>query len=90
MATQNIEITQGGWQDLETLGGLTLTNGNNYTLTILSNGMNEVCISDTTPSATFKGHPVDNSENFGFTYSGEKIWVKLSTLRPNVAYVVFS
>jgi hypothetical protein len=52
--------------------------------------MNEVCLSDTKPSATFKGHPVDNSENFGFTYSGEKIWVKLSTLRPNVARVVFS
>ena len=90
MATKNIEITQNGWQDLITLGDLSLTNNNVYTLTIYSNGENQVCLSDTLPEANFKGHPVKNSEKFGFTYMGEKIWIKLSPIRPNIATVVFS
>ena len=90
MATQNIEITEGGWQDLTTLGELTLTENQQYTLAIYSNGLNEVCIADSKPADDFKGHPVNNGENFGFTYTGEDIWVKLSKLRPNIATVVIS
>lgn len=91
MATQNIQITEGGWQDLITLGNLSLSDGDYHTITFLSNGENQVCLSASEPEETLKGHPVQNSVNFGFTYhTGDKIWVKLSNLRPNTAKVVFS
>ena len=89
MATQNITITEGGWQDLITLGSLTLTQGDTYTITIYSNGQSEVCIADSKPEDTFRGHGI-LEEAFSFIYTGDKIWVKLSKLRPNVATVVFS
>ncbi len=88
MATVEVEITQGGWQDLITLGSLSLTENEYYTLTILSNGTSHVAIGDSEPEVT--GHPVKEDENFGFTYKGEKVWVKLSNLRPNVAKVEIS
>lgn len=90
MATVEVEITSGGRQDLITLGSLSLTENEYYTLTFLSNGTSHVAIGDTEPEASITGHPVYEDENFGFTYKGEKIWVKLSNLRPNVAKVVIS
>lgn len=91
MTTKNIQITTSGWQDLITLGSLSLTDGQSYTLTIESNGDNQVCIASTEPEESFKGHPVRNSVNFNFTFkTGDKIWVKLSNLRPNVATVIIS
>ena len=90
MATVNIDLTESGWQDILTIGETELTNGNTYTLTILGNGTSDVCISDSTPDETLKGHPVNAYENFTFTYSGEKIWVKLSRVRPNISTVVLS
>lgn len=90
MATQNIEITKGGWQNLITLGGLTLTQGNTYTVTVRGNGTNQVCVADSKPEETFLGHPVSQDVNFSFTYNGEDIWVKLSPNRANISTVVIS
>lgn len=90
MATENITVTAGGWQNLSTLGSLTLTENQYYTVTIYCPGENEVCLATTEPETTFKGHKALDGENFGFTYTGEDIWVKLSRVRPNTVTVVIS
>lgn len=87
MATQNITIENGGWQDLITLGSLSLTNDENYTVAIRGTFGGEVCIASSKPADGFFGHTVKSDENFGFKYvTGDKIWVK--TTPPTV--VVFS
>ena len=76
MATQNITVTESGWQDLETLGSLSLTSGNTYTITACGGGIYEVALADSMPAEDFQGHPVQTGTNFNFVYNNEKIWVK--------------
>ena len=90
MATKNIQITEGGWQDLITLGSLSLSNGTTYSVAIRGNGTSEVVLASSKPDNSFMGHPVSADVNFSFTYAGEKIWVKLSPVRSSVTTVVFS
>ena len=91
MATQNIEIQKGDWQDVITLGSLTLTDGQLYTINIHANGENQVAIASTKPTDDFVGHPTSSTINFGFTYiSGNVIWVKLNELAADTAIVVLT
>lgn len=91
MATQNIEIQKGDWQDVITLGSLTLTEGNYYTINIYANGESQVAIADIKPADDFIGHPTSSIINFGFTYkSGDIIWVKLNELAADTAIVVLT
>ena len=91
MATQNIEIQKGDWQDIITLGSLTLTDSNTYTITVLANGESEVCIADSKPIDGFKGHPTNAKINFNFTYkTDDVIWVKLNPIAADSAIVVLS
>lgn len=91
MATQNIEIQKGDWQDIITEGDLTLTDGSTYTMTVLANGESQIAISDTKPTDGFVGHPTSAKINFGFTYkTGDVIWVKLNELAADTAIVVIS
>ena len=76
MATQNIEITEQGWQDLITLGNLTLTSGDTYTIAPCGGGTYEVALANNMPTNDFQGHPVQAGTNFNFVYNGEKIWLK--------------
>ena len=89
METENIKITEPGWQDVATVGGVTLTNGDTYTITLIGNVGGEVCIATSTPDDGFKGHPVSENVNFSFTYvTGEKIWVKVSPQLGNAIVVI--
>lgn len=91
MATENIEIQKGDWQDVLTLGSLTLTEGDYYTINVYANGESQVAIADTKPSDEFRGHPTSAKINFGFTYkSGDVIWVKLNELAADTAIVVLT
>lgn len=91
MATQNIEITQKGWQDLITAGSLSLTNAQTYTVAIRGNNNNEIAIADSEPADGFMGHPVSEDINFNFTYTtGDKIWVKCLPLQAGKATVVLT
>ena len=90
MTTKNITVTESGWQNIVTLGDLTLTQNNTYTVTVRGNGTNQVCLADSEPEETFLGHPVSQDVNFSFTYTGEDIWVKLSPNRANISTVVIS
>ena len=80
MATQNITITNKGYQDLETVGDITLTANSTYTISARGAGVCEVVIADTQPTNNFLGHIAKADENFGFTYTGETIWVKCDFL----------
>ena len=91
MATVNIEIQKGDWQDLITEGSLSLEDGTNYTVTVLANGESEVCIADTKPADDFVGHPTNAKINFNFTYhTDDVIWVRLNPMAADTAIVVFS
>ena len=91
MATENIEIQKGDWQDVITLGGLTLTDGTAYTVTVLANGTSQVCLADAKPGDDFEGHPADARTNFIFTYhTGDVIWVKLNEISAETAIVVLT
>lgn len=91
MATENIEIQKGDWQDIITLSSLTLTEGDYYTINVYANGESQVVIADTKPADNFRGHPTSSTINFGFTYkSGDVIWVKLNELAADTAIVVIS
>lgn len=91
MATENIEIAKGDWQDIITEGSLTLTNGQYYTITVYANGESQVAISDTKPADGFMGHPTNAKINFGFTYkSGDVVWVKLNELAADTAIVILT
>ncbi len=79
METQNIEIAEQGWQDLITLGSLSLTSGSVYTIACRGAGTCEVVLADAEPESNFLGHPAKADENFNFTYDGTKIWVKCLT-----------
>ena len=91
MATQNIEIAKGDWQDIITEGSLTLTDGTAYTITVLAHGTSQVCLADTKPDDDFEGHPIDARTNFIFTYhTGDVIWIKLQDVAANTATVVLT
>lgn len=91
MATQNIEIQKGDWQDVITLGGLTLVDGQLYTINVHANGESQVAIADTKPADDFIGHPTSSTINFGFTYkTGNIIWVKLNELAADTAIVILT
>lgn len=91
MATVNIEVQKGDWQDIITLGSLSLTDGDYYTVTVLANGESEVCIADSKPADDFVGHPTNAKINFGFTYKTDDIiWVRLNPIAADTAIVVFS
>ena len=90
MATQNVVVEKGGWQDVLTIGSLTLTENDAYTISVKASGENEVCISDTTPYESLEGHPVTRKDNFTFTYKGEGIWVRLNPMAETTAKVVIS
>ena len=91
MATENITIEKGDWQDIITLGSLTLTDGNYYSICVKANGESQVCLADTKPGENFEGHPTTAKINFGFTYkTGDVIWVKLNEIAADTAIVVFS
>lgn len=91
MATQNIEITQKDWQDIITVGSLSLTDSQTYTVAIRGNNNNEIAIAAAEPADGFMGHPVGEDVNFNFTYkSGDKIWVKCLPLQAGKAIVVLS
>lgn len=76
MDTQNIKITNQGWQDLITLGELELTSGDTYTITPLGAGIYEIAQADNTPEENLQGHPVQAGTNFNFVYNDKKIWIK--------------
>ena len=76
MATQNIEITQRGWQDLESLGEVTLTEDQVYAMTVRGGSACEVAIADSKPEESFMGHIAKADETFNFTYKGDTVWVK--------------
>ena len=78
MKTKNVIVTSAGWQDVETLGSLTFENNSTYSVSIIGNSRCEVCLSDTTPANTLKGHPLKADDSFTFTYSGYGLWVKKS------------
>ena len=44
MATQNVEIFKGDWQDVITLGSLTLEENKPYTISITGSNYSQVCI----------------------------------------------
>ena len=91
MATQNITIENGGWQDLITLGSLSLTNSQSYAIAIFDADDNEVCLADSKPDTSFRGNPLRERQNFTFTYTtGDKIWVKLGAVRLGAATVVLT
>ena len=91
MTTENIEIQKGDWQDVITLGSLTLTDGTAYTITVLANGTSQVCLADTKPADDFEGHPTNARTNFIFTYhTGDVIWVKLNEISAETAIVVLT
>ena len=76
MATQNIRITEQGWQDLATLGSITFTQDQEYTITVRGASVCEVVLASTKPDETFLGHIAKADENFNFTYTGDKVWIK--------------
>lgn len=76
MDTQNIKITNQGWQDLITLGELELTSGDTCTIACRGEGTCEVVLADAEPKSNFLGHIVSADENFNFNYDGTKIWIK--------------
>ena len=91
METQNIEIQKGDWQDIITLGSLTLTDGDYYTISVIANGESEVCIASTKPADGFKGHPTNAKINFGFYYkTDDVVWIKLNPMAADTAIVVIS
>ena len=91
MATVNVVIENGGWQDLETLGSLTLENGKTYSVAFYHSDDNEVAIADSQPSESLRGNPVRERQNFNFTYtSGDKIWVKVGAVRLGSVLVVLT
>ena len=90
MATENIEITQTGWQNLETVGGITLTNNQVYCICFRGNNENEIAVSDSTPAESLMGHPVGENVNFNFTYTGSDVWVKCQPLQAGKAYVILT
>ena len=90
MATVNIEIQKGGWLNLETVGSLTLTNNQVYSMCFRGNNQNEVAIAESEPAAGFMGHPVGEDINFTFTYTGDSVWVKCEPLQAGKAIVVLT
>lgn len=90
METQNVEIFKGDWQDVITLGSLTLEENKTYTVSITGSNYSQVCIASTKPASDFIGHPVAEETSFNFTYEGDSIWVKLSPLSATKATVVIS
>lgn len=91
MATQNIEIAKGDWQDIITEGSLTLVDGTAYTITVLANGTSQVCLADTKPADDFEGHPTNARTSFIFTYhTGDVIWIKLQEIAADTAIVVLT
>lgn len=90
MTTQNIEIQKGNWQDVITLGSLTLEQDKTYTIGIRGSKYGEVYIGDDTPENTAKGHLVFEETNFNFIYTGEKIWCKLGITNSQTATIVIS
>ena len=90
MATVNVTIEKGGWQDVIALGSLSLTENQVYTISVLASGVSEVCTASSKPENTFRGHEATEKDNFAFTYKNEKIWVKLSPVAESTAIVVIS
>lgn len=91
MTTVNIEIEKGDWQDINTLGSLSLTDGNTYCINVNANGESQVAIVDSKPNDDFVGHPTTAKINFNFTYhTGDTIWVKLNEIAADTAIVVLS
>ena len=76
METKNIELTVQGWQDLITLGNLTLTDGDTYTIAPCGGGIYEVALANNIPEDNFHGHPVQSGTNFNFVYNNENIWIR--------------
>lgn len=76
MATVNITIENRTWQDIETLGEVTFTQNQVYTIAGRGAGSCEVAVAETKPDETLLGHIVKGDENFGFTFTGDKIWVR--------------
>lgn len=91
MATVNIEIENGEWQDIITLGELTLTNGQTYKISVSANGESQICIADNKPEDSFVGHPLDSKSIFEYTYATDDvIWVKLNSIASAKAIVVLT
>lgn len=91
MATVNVLISQGGWQDLITLGSLSLTNNQPYSIAFYESDDNEVAIADSKPDDSLRGNPVRERQNFTFTYTtGAKIWVKAGAVRLGPALVALT
>lgn len=91
MATQNIEIEKGEWQNIITLGELTLTNGQTYKISVLANGESQICIADNKPEDSFVGHPLDSKSIFEYTYATDDvIWIKLNSMASAKAIVVLT
>jgi len=88
MATKNITVTEKSWQNLEALGNLTLIANDEYTIEAKDNGACEVCIADSKPANTFRGHTVKENKNFNFTYKNEGIWIKTSPFSNAVTVVI--
>lgn len=89
MTTQNTEIDKGDWQNITT--GLTLENGQTYKISVLANGESEICIADTKPVASFKGHPLSAKTIFEYTYAtSDIIWIRLSSIASDTAIVVIT
>lgn len=86
MTTQNIEINERGWKNLATVGEITFTQNQTYTIAARSGGVCEIAIAETQPAGDFIGHIAKADENFTFQYTGEDIWVKCS----NNAVIVIS
>lgn len=90
MATKNITISNDGWQDLETLGELSLVANDSYTIEVKDNGECEVCIATSQPQNTFRGHTVKENISFTFTYKSEGVWIKPSPFIGSDITVVIS
>lgn len=76
MATQNIKITEQGWQDLATLGSITFTQNQEYTIAVRGASACEVALASSKPADNFLGHIAKADENFNYTYTGDDVWVK--------------
>lgn len=90
MATKNIEIEKGDWQDLITLGELTLEANKPYAISIIGSKYSEVCLDNSEPADDTKGHPIVEGTNLTFVYDNEKIWIKLGETDSQTAIVVIS
>ena len=76
MDTQNIKITNQGWQNLATVGGISFTTNGTYAITARGAGVCELVISSTEPETNFLGHIINADESFNFTFTSGALWLK--------------